>query len=573
VTPTPVAADESLRSGTRDRLRHLKPLPAEPLVSVITIFHNEERFLTEAIESVLAQDYPHWELLLCDDGSSDASSAIARTSAADHPDRIRYLEHPGHANRGMSATRNLGLAHARGELISFLDGDDVWVPGKLTRQVALLREHPEAAGVYGRLHVWHAWTRRREDLARDYIQPLGGPPDTLVPPPELLIRFLRNDVHTPSGLLFRRDVLDDVGGYEESFRGMHEDGIALAKICLRWPLYASGEVWYRYRQHPDSCCTVEIQAGRDRAALLAYLEWIAGYLAQDGNRNAEVVEVVRTLLAAEAAGGHGAGRGMKRMLAGLLRRTREAADRMVPMRLRSWVGLATHGTHHRPPAGWVHMGSLRRTAPISEFFGFDRGLPVDRYYIESFLDAHRADIRGRVLEIGDSAYTRQFGGDRVTQSDVLHARPGNPEATLVGDLSAGSGIPVAAFDCIILTQVLPFIWDVPSAIATAYRALRPGGILLVTVPGISQISRHDADRWGDYWRFTSQSLRRLLEQAFGPRDIELTIRGNALTATAFLHGLATHEMTTRELDETHPDYEVIIAARCVRRVDAPPGAA
>lgn len=530
-----------------------------PLVSVITIFHNEERFLLEAIESVLAQTHPDWELLLCDDGSTDASPEIARRSAAAHPDRIRCLEHPGRANRGMSATRNLGLAAARGEMIAFLDADDVWVPEKLTRQVQLLEQHPDAGAVYGRLHVWHGWTRDPADLARDYVQPLGGPPDTLVRPPELLIRFLRDDVYTPSGLLFRRHVLEEVGGYEEAFGGMHEDGIVLAKICLRWPLYASGEVWYKYRQHPDSCCNREISAGRDRDALRAYLEWIQTHLAQHGHTDSEVMDVVRELLAAQSRSA-GTGR-IRRVLRAGLKGARAAGDRVVPAPIRSWVGLLTHGGSFSPPPGWLHFGSLRRTTPISRFFGFDRGLPVDRYYIERFLSAHRSDIRGRVLEVADAAYTRRFGDDRVTRSDVLHARAGNPAATLVGDLCTGEGIPEGVFDCIILTQVLPFVWDPAAAIGTARRALRPGGVLLVTAPGISQISRHDADRWGDFWRFTSQSLRRLFEQQFPRTGVQLTAFGNPLSATAFLQGVAAHELRSRELDEIHPDYEVIIGVR------------
>lgn len=535
----------------------------QPLVSVITIFHDEERFLAEAIESVLAQTYPNWELLLCDDGSADASTEIARRYAAEHPERIRYLHHPEHANRGMSATRNLGLTHATGELVSFLDGDDVWVPEKLTRQVRLLQEHPEAGAVYGRLHVWHGWTRRPEDLARDYIQPLGGAPDTLVRPPDLLVRFLQDDVFTPSGLLFRREVLEEVGGYEESFRGMHEDGIVLAKICLRWPLYASGESWYKYRQHPDSCCNREIAAGRDRTALRAYLEWIDRYLSENGYDGMEAAAVVAGLLRRDAADqASRAAAGRSSSAGGALRKAREIADRIIPMGLRSWVGLLALGSRRRPPpAGWVHMGSLRRTAPISRFFGYDRGRPVDRHYIEGFLDANRGDIRGRVLEIGDDGYTRRFGGDRVQRSDVLHARAGNPEATLVGDLCTGEGVPEGAFDCVILTQVLPFLWDVPGAIATVRRALAPGGVVLVTVPGISQISRHDADHWGDFWRFTSQSMRRLFEAAFPPQHVRVATYGNVLSATAFLHGIAAHELRPRELDEHHPDYEVTIAVR------------
>jgi glycosyltransferase involved in cell wall biosynthesis/SAM-dependent methyltransferase len=542
---------------------------AQPLVSVITIFHNEERFLAEAIESVLAQTYPAWELLLCDDGSTDGSTAIARRCAAQHPDRIRYLQHPDRANRGMSATRNLGLAHARGEMIAFLDGDDVWVPEKLDRQVDLLLQHPTAAAVYGRLHVWHGWTRQEADLARDYVQPLGGPADTLVQPPDLLIRFLRNDVFTPSGLLFRRDVLREVGGYEESFRGMHEDGIVLAKICLRWPLYASGEVWYKYRQHPDSCCTQEIAAGRDRDALRNYLAWLSGYLAGNGHALTEVADVVAELLEEEDQRERGGLRArMSSSLRTVLRRGRMATERVLPTRVRGWVGLLTHGAHHVPPAGWAHMGSLRRTTPLSQHFGFDRGQPVDRYYIEQFLAKHQADIRGRVLEIADPAYTQRFGGDRVERSDVLHARPGNPDATMVGDLCTGEGIPDSVFDCIIMTQVLPFVWDVPAAIETARRALRPGGVLLTTAPGISQVSRYDADRWGDFWRFTSQSMRRLFEMSFPREHVQLEAYGNALTATAFLHGIAVHELRHDELEDRHPDYEVTIAVRAVRPADA-----
>jgi SAM-dependent methyltransferase len=240
------------------------------------------------------------------------------------------------------------------------------------------------------------------------------------------------------------------------------------------------------------------------------------------------------------------------------------AERVVPAPVRAWVGLLTHGSRFTPPRGWVHLGNLRRSSPISQSFGFDRGLPVDRYYIEAFLRDHSSDIRGRVLEIADSTYTREFGADRVERSDVLHARTGSPAATMVGDLATGAGIPEAAFDCIILTQVLPFIWDVPAAIRNAQRALRPGGVLLVTAPGISQISRYDADLWGDYWRFTSQSMRRLFEQAFPAHLVELQVFGNALAATAFLQGLAVHELRPGELDARHPDYEVIIAVRAER---------
>jgi hypothetical protein len=193
---------------------------------------------------------------------------------------------------------------------------------------------------------------------------------------------------------------------------------------------------------------------------------------------------------------------------------------------------------------------------------------IDRYYIDSFLiDSflrnHSSDIQGHVLEIGEPCYTRLFGGNRVTRSDVLHAVPGNPNATLVGDLVTAQGVPREAFDCMILTQVFPFIYEVRAAIATVFAALRPGGVLLATVSGISQISRYDMERWGDYWRFTTASSRRLFSE-FWPSERGLTVEahGNVLVAMAYLYGLSNVELKTPELEYHDPDYQVLITCTC-----------
>jgi hypothetical protein len=152
--------------------------------------------------------------------------------------------------------------------------------------------------------------------------------------------------------------------------------------------------------------------------------------------------------------------------------------------------------------GHPDFGDFNSIKPQSNIFGFDRGLPIDRYYIESFLNENRKDIAGNVLEIGDRNYSNKFGGTFVTKSDVLHVSEGNPEATLIGDLETGRNIPANVFDCMILTQTFSFIYDAKSAIRHCYQALKPGGILLATFLGISQISRYDMDRWGEFWRFT-----------------------------------------------------------------------
>lgn len=208
--------------------------------------------------------------------------------------------------------------------------------------------------------------------------------------------------------------------------------------------------------------------------------------------------------------------------------------------------------------------SLPGLEPTSRLFGFDRGQPIDRYYIENFLNTHCQDVRGRVLEIADNDCTTRFGGDRVTHSEVLMATPA-PNATIVGDLADGANIPDDTFDCFILTQTLLVVYDVHAALKTTHRILKPGGVVLITVPGISQISRYDADRWGDFWRFTPQCVQRLLTETFRPEDVAVTAHGNVRVAAAFLDGRASQELDTGDLDYHDPDYPLVVTARAVKQ--------
>jgi Methyltransferase domain len=238
--------------------------------------------------------------------------------------------------------------------------------------------------------------------------------------------------------------------------------------------------------------------------------------------------------------------------------------------LKSVVKKIVPQTIYGPPLAWwrrlkaARWWNLRRLTPVSRVFGLDRGQSIDRYYIERFLQQYTADIRGCVLEIGNNTYIRQFGRQQVTHFEVLHVTSGNPAATVIGDFETGEGVPQERFDCVILTQTLPFIYDIKAAMANIYAALRRGGVLLATLGGISQISRYDMVRWGDYWRFTSLSARRLFEEVFPPANITVEAYGNVLAATALLYGLASHELRTQELDFRDPDYEVSITVRAVK---------
>jgi glycosyltransferase involved in cell wall biosynthesis len=253
-----------------------------PQVSVVLIFLNAQEFIDEAIRSVLAQTYENWELLLVDDGSTDRSTDIARSYAARLPNQIYYLEHPGHINRGMSASRNLGVKQAAGQYIAFLDSDDIWLPHKLTEQVALLEANSEAGMLYGQSLYWYSWTQNPEDEQRDFLPVFSIPTGTVVQPPTLLPMFLQGKtaVPCPSNILVRREQLLQIGGFEEQFRNMYEDQVFYAKICLTTPVLATDICWDRYRQHPKAVTAISQKSGRETAARQYFLNWLRDYLRQ-----------------------------------------------------------------------------------------------------------------------------------------------------------------------------------------------------------------------------------------------------------------------------------------------------
>ena len=210
----------------------------------------------------------------------------------------------------------------------------------------------------------------------------------------------------------------------------------------------------------------------------------------------------------------------------------------------------------------MSIGRVRSADPLCRGFGYSRGTPIDRYYIERFLGAHSADIHGRILEIGDDTYSRRFGGGRITQQDVLHVRGDEPQATIAGDLSQPGVLPEAAFDCIIFTQTLHLIFDAAAALKQIHRSLRPGGVALITVPGITPIDRGE---WNEswYWSFTGAALERLLSQTFREDRIEVSTFGNLFAATAFLHGAAVEEVSRSRLDRKDEAYPVTVAVRAI----------
>jgi hypothetical protein len=201
--------------------------------------------------------------------------------------------------------------------------------------------------------------------------------------------------------------------------------------------------------------------------------------------------------------------------------------------------------------------NLRKLKPVSEVFGLDRGTPVDRYYIEKFLQSNTSLIKGNVLEIAENTYSKKFGG-AVTAFEILHYNNENPQATIIGDLTNISTLPSEKIDCFICTQTFQFIYNFKDAIAGARHLLKKDGVILATFAGISQISRYDMDRWGDYWRFTTLSASKAFEEVFGEGKVQVDFYGNVLSAVAFLEGISAEELTPAELDHKDQNYQVLI---------------
>lgn len=206
---------------------------------------------------------------------------------------------------------------------------------------------------------------------------------------------------------------------------------------------------------------------------------------------------------------------------------------------------------------------LKSVLPVSNQFGFDRGNPVDRYYIDKFLEKQSNWIRGTVIEIAENTYTKRFGGENVGKALTLHVNKDRGD-DIIGDLVTGDGIPENIADCFIMTQTLPFIYDIHSAVKNTMKLIKPGGCILCTVPGITQISRYDMDRWGHFWSFTDLSLRKLFEEIVPAANITINSYGNVKSATSFLYGLAAEDLSKKDLDYRDNDYQVIITAIVIK---------
>jgi SAM-dependent methyltransferase len=360
-------------------------------------------------------------------------------------------------------------------------------------------------------------------------------------------------------VLYRRDVLLAVGGFDEVLRRCEDYDVYL-RLARTYSIASHPKIVAEYRWHGGNM-------SRDTTSMLrAALEVHDRHREQTGARE-RAWRTGRSAWKSWYTSGQQKkwDREQENMALRLVGLARTALTRM-KRRLRNgrlhWLASRVLGVWP-PPLGSVRFGELGTTKPVSLNFGWDRGTPIDRYYVENFLQACAADIQGRVLEVADDAYSSRFGGSRITRQDILHLHAGNSKATLVGDLTHPGVLPDDAFDCIVLTQTLQFIFDLPSAAGRLYSSLRRGGVLLLTVPGITAIDRGE---WGPNWcwSFSPIAVSKIFEPWFGKSALTIEAYGNVFSATAFLQGFALEEVEQSKLDTYDPAYPVVVTLRAVK---------
>jgi glycosyltransferase involved in cell wall biosynthesis len=517
-------------------------------VAVVITTHNYARFLDDAIRSVLRQSLPANEIIVVDDGSTDHPESVLLGYS-----QVRLIRQE---NQGRSAARNTGLAAAVSDKIIFLDADDRLCRCAIEAGVECFLGHPDAGFVYGGHREFDAGNAMSEPILRE----VGHDP---------YITFLRGNVIGMNGtVLFDRKRLLDAGGFDATIQRC-EDYEVYLRMSRIHPVASHREIVAEYRRHGNNASS----------NCLEMLHWAEQVLERykPSNRSGPAAVAWRRgrtgwrfyylweFLFGEAAKRER--RPMIQRIAHAMREsptvtlfqlTRRLLQRILPPGGK-YVLKRVLGLNPPPPLNHVRFGDLDRTTPIGPDFGYYRGTPVDRYYVEAFVAAHRADIRGRVLEVDDALYSRRFGAG-ITRQDVLDIRADNPRATITGDLSVTGCLPEKAFDCLVVTQTIQLIYDMPAAIKEMYRALKPGGVLLLTSPGISQIyPGNEGESW--FWSLTRAGAEGLFSTVFGAANIAVEARGNVYAAVCFLEGLALEEVDAAKLEIQDTSYPVVVTVR------------
>lgn len=531
----------------------------DPLVSVIIPCFNHGKYLPEAIQSVLEQSYGNIEIIVVDDGSKDDTAAVCQQFPS-----VKYVYQ---SNQGLSAARNTGTKNSIGDLLVYLDADDLLLKDGISINVDYFRENPSIAFVSG-AHI-------KQFLQSGKTLEEKWPLDK-----DHYLQLLQcNYIGMHATVMYARWAALSVP-FDPSLPACEDYDVYL-RIARQYPVAHHTEMIAVYRFHqenmssniPKMLHTVlgvlegqkrKLRDEKENAAFQKGLRIWKDYYSEELYKQCRIakrrMQYEEFILLLKYSPIH-----LYRYYKTQIKKhMSKALKKLTPLWIKRYLFKAGLIKRFDPGKGNIDFGDLLRTKPFSIEFGYDRGGPVDRYYIENFLSKERDSIKGSVLEIGDNEYTLMFGQENVAKSDILHVHADNPKATYVGDLANAPSLPDNHFDCIVLTQTLHLIYDFKAALSTCHRVLKPGGVLLLTVPGITHI---DQGEWREtwYWSFTQKAMTVLIGETFSGGLSEVKSYGNVFAATAFLFGVGLPEVSKEMLDKYDPHYQVIITVKATKR--------
>jgi peptidoglycan/xylan/chitin deacetylase (PgdA/CDA1 family)/glycosyltransferase involved in cell wall biosynthesis len=490
----------------------MKPGMTPGSIAAVITCRDLGELVVEALESVERQTRPPAEIVVVDDASTDIYTRQL----------LGRLERQGTFvvradGRGASAARNLGARLTSSAYLVCLDGDDVLEPRYFEIAAARLDADDGvdfvscAQRAFGAAsYVWSPSTPTFVDAVAT-----GGVPH--------------------ASTMVRRRLWETVGGFDEDIPSFELLDFWASAIERGFQGIVLEEPLLNYRIRPRSGYRLSIQSATYLSRLRHFYTKHRSAVDRHG---LELIQAKEAFLLSQREY-HGV---LESRVAPL-----EAELAQLQLAIAETTRLLESGGSSR-----IEWGDLRRVDALSQLEGRDRGKPIDRHYIDGFLGRHRADIQGRVLEARDRTYTELFGGDAVVATDVVDV-----------DLRRADSIPASTYDCVILAQGLHLVDDVAAVLATCARILRPGGVLLATIPAVSRVD-NEHGRTGDFWRLTEASARKLFAQVFPIDTFEVTAYGNVVACTAALHGISVEEMRPADLDHVDSAFPLVIAIRAVK---------
>lgn len=534
----------------------------QPKVSVIITSYNHAQFLPDAIRSVQRQTYQPIEIVVVDDGSTDNTREVVKQF-----NDVKYVFQP---NAGLSAARNKGIDESIGKFLVFLDADDWLYDEAIAINLSHLKRNKHCVLVSGAHDKVDEWgyiidEEPARSIEKNHYQEL----------------LQGNFIGMHATVMYHRVVFTEFR-FDTTLKACEDYDLYL-KISRKYPICSHQHKIAAYRIHGANMSSDYIMmldhvltvCHRQKAIILekekkfynAGLKIWTDYYASKlfatlwGRINKDTKWPTRRelymLLKLKPR------KFFDYVVKKLVSNFRAFSKQRLPSRLLKFLHARGFYPGYVPAIGKIDQGDFNRLTPFSEDFGFDRGGAVDRFYIEEFIRTNKASVKGTVLEIGDNEYTMRYGDSLVSKSDILHIDSSNEKATYIGDITNVPQIPSAYFDCIIFTQTLHLIYDFKSALRTCYRILKPGGTLLLTVPGITQV---DKGPWKDYWlwSFTDAAMKKVMSETFNGSEVEVKSHGNVQVASAFLYGMGLSEISSKALAFNDPSYQVIVTVKAIK---------